>query len=60
MFLHPTFGLGLWYAHTAKIGNFFRQIFIAQRFPVHKKPKVFSLGYLEAKYGARASGNTLW
>ena len=46
--------------HIGKNGSFSRQIIIVQRFPVRKKPKILSLGYLEAKYGARASGSTLW
>ena len=40
--------------------HFFRHKAIVQRFLVRKKPKILPLGYLEAKYGARASGSTLW
>ena len=40
------------------IGSLCRQMTIVQSFPVHKKPEIFVLGYIEAKYVARASGNT--
>ena len=42
------------------IGSLCRQMIIVQSFPVHKKPEILVLGYIEPKYVARASGNTLW
>ena len=61
-FCAPNIWLRALGVHIVKlpIGSLCRQMIIVQSFPVYKKPEILVLGYIEPKYVARASGNTLW